>query len=205
MSGRGFHIVTPLPKNYSDFVIARTKTVLRGEHGWYEILFDHWVTFTRRPVDDRVLADAQSLELTSEPFQAFEDLYASLAKGAKPSGAASGVVGSLGDEPPKIAGMGRIIRTTLTSAGPWIKTLDEFNGDRSRFEFSVLGTLYRQMVIHMQVVGTQRRATYSPIDKAWLLYLAAQEVLPHRHKHNERRNGRPYLLDRAASMVALNS
>ncbi|MDW6066173.1 hypothetical protein SAZ11_60910 [Streptomyces sp. FXJ1.4098] len=35
-----------------------------------------------------------------------------------------------------------------------------------------------------------------------MLYKAALDVIPARPKHSERRNGRPFLLDRAAALVA---
>lgn len=205
MSGRGYHLVVPLPENFHDFPIATAKKVIREEHGWYEILLDHWATFTRKPVSDGAVTEAAAVDLATAPFGSMDDLYASLAKTAKASRAASGDVGVLSEEAPKIVGMGRIIRQALADATPRFKTLDDFNGDRSRYEFSVLGTLYRQICLQAAYVGNHRETTYSTSDRAWLLYLAAQEVLPSRLKHNERRNGRPFLLDRAAAMVAMQS
>lgn len=202
MSGRGYHMVFAKPKNFHDHPAAQTKKVIREEHGWYEILLEHWVTFTRRPVLEAMMSRASEIDLAAAKFGTFEELYASLAKTAKVTPTVATQVGNLGTETPKIAGMGSIIRNTITGAESRLRSLDDFGGDRSRFEFSVLGTLYRQMTIHMVVVGNQRNVTYSLNDRAWLLFLAAQEVLPRRAKHNERRNGRPFLLDRAASMVA---
>lgn len=202
MSGRGYHLVTPLPTNLRDFPIAAAKKVIREEHGWYEILLEHWATFTRQPIDHGLLAEAAALDLASEPFSSIEDLYSSLAKTAKATKAVSTEVGTVGAEAPKIPGMGRIIRQSIAAAEPWFKTLDHFDGDRSRFEFSILGTLYRQMVFQMAAVSEERNVDFSSSDQAWLLYLAAMESLPRRAKHSEQRNGRPFLLDRAAAMVA---
>lgn len=81
------------------------------------------------------------------------------------------------------------------------KTLHEFGGDHSRFEFSVLGVLHREMRRHLVRFGFVHRVTYSPDDRAWLLYEAALQAQPSRPKHSERRNGRPFLLDRAAAMI----
>lgn len=202
MSGRGYHLVTPLPKNFRKHPVASSKKVLREEHGWYEILIEHWVTFTRRPIGSEAVARAQAVDLATSTFSSMEDLYESLAVKAKPTQAVSTEVGTVGVEAPKIPGMGRIIRQTLVQAKPWFKGLDQFNGDHSRFEFSILGTLYRRMVFQMLAVGAERNVEFTPSDEAWLLYLAAKEVLPRRAKHAEQRNGRPFLLDRAAAMVA---
>lgn len=202
MSGKGFHLIARVPANAHEFPVAGRKKVLREEHGWYEILQEHWVTFTRSPVPEH-LPRKEEAAAGGEGFRSVEELYASLARLAKPPASAVRAVGALGTEPPKITGMGRIIRQTLSDAAGRTRTLADFHGDRSRFEFSVLGTLHRAMKKHLIMVGHNRGVRYSPDEEVWLLYLAAQEVLPRRDKHNEQRNGVPYLLDRAASMVSL--
>ena len=71
MSGKGYHLLLPLPSNFWDFPIATGKKVLKEEHGYYEILLDHWVTFTRNEVPaeryilgaDGVLPDAPAQQL----------------------------------------------------------------------------------------------------------------------------------------------
>lgn len=203
MSGKGYHLVTPLPANFGQFENAKGKRVLREKHGWYEILIEHWVTFTRRQIDPGVLVEASALDLTEAEFGSFEDLYASLAKVAKPSRSAS--MGDVVEEQPKIPAMGRVIRQSLANAESRLKDPDAFGNDMSRYEFSVLGVLHRQIQFEAATVEDERRIKYSPSDRAWLLYLAAKEVLPPRAKHREQRSGRPFLLHRAAEMVALSS
>lgn len=203
MSGKGYHLVTPLPANFGQFENAIGKRVLREEHGWYEILIEHWVTFTRRPIDPDVRAEAGSVDLAQADFGSFEDLYESLAKVAKPSRSVS--LGDTADEQPKIADSKQIIQKTCTAAADHLKTPDAFNNDMSRYEFSVLSVLHRQMHQHLVTAGFINRTKYSLSDRVWLLYLAAKEVLPPRDKHREQRNGRPFLLHRAAEMVALSS
>lgn len=203
MSGRGYHLVTPVPTNLHDFPGAAGKRVLREEHGWYELLFEHWVTFTRHPIPADVLARAESIPDTPL-FATVEDLYAALAAKAKSAVQVCSTTVCTGDEIPAIKGGTQIIEQTVGGAHPRLKSLDDFDGDHSRWEFSTLGVLYREMRRHMVVIGFLRRTAYSAADETWLLYQAVQEVLPPRPKHSERRNGRPFLLDRAAAMVALN-
>lgn len=202
MSGKGYHLVTPLPKNFHGFPIATAKKVIRESHGWYEILLEHWATFTRRPIDERVMAAAQDIHLASAPFSSIEDLYESLARTAKATATVSTEFGTAA-EAPEVAGSEEIIEKTLSGIEGRLKSIDDFDGDHSRFEFSVLGTLYLEMRRHVVLVGFIRRTNYSLSDRSWLLYQAAQKVLPKRAKHNEQRNGRPFLLDRAAAMVAM--
>lgn len=201
MSGRGFHLVTQLPKNFYDHQAAAGKKVLREEHGWYEILLDHWVTFTRRPISDEIWTRVSAVGAPEECYASTDALFASLAKTAKATGTTSATVHT-SVETPEITGGEEIVSRTLDGADPRFKTLDDFAGDASRWEFSVLGTLYNEMRHHLVVVGYLRRTSFSDGDVAWLLYEAAQQVLPPRSKHRERRNGRPFLLDRAAAMVA---
>lgn len=198
MSGRGYHLIAPLPLNFSDHQAAAGARVLREEHGWYEILLDHWVTFTRRPVPRDVLARAQAPE--DGPFSSVDDLYAELATNARHASASAREIYTA-DEPPEIPGGSHIITQTLAHSRHRLKSLDDFGGDCSRYEFSALGTLYRQMLSPM-VALISTGHSFSASDQAWLLYQAALQVIPPRPKHNERRNGRAFLLDRAAAMIA---
>ncbi|MHA7303840.1 hypothetical protein ACX80E_01105 [Arthrobacter sp. TMN-49] len=201
MSGRGYHLVTGLPEDFYEHRAAASRRVLREAHGWYEILLDHWVTFTRQPISKKVMTYAQNIDLASAPFASVADLYASLAVTVKTTSAASTVV-STSVKVPAIKGNRQIVERTLAGASSRFKTLEHFGGDNSRFEFSMLGVLHREMRGHLVRFGFMQRTTYSESDQAWLIYQAALEVLPSRPKHNEQRNGRPFLLDRAAAMVA---
>lgn len=203
MSGRGFHLVTPLPENFHNHKAAMGKKVLREEHGWYEILLEHWCTFTRRPISKGVWERVHAVDEVEERYSSTSGLFASLARSAKTTQAVSTEV-CTAVEAPEIAGGEEIVSRTLDKAELRLKSLDDFENDTSRWEFSVLGTLHREMQRHLVVIGFLRRSRYTDSDVAWLLYEAAREVLPHRKKHREQRNGRAFLLDRAASMVANN-
>lgn len=204
MSGRGYHLVAAIPDNFHHHGIASSKRVLREEHGWYEILLDHWVTFTRRPVSAGIWSQARAQDLVTAPFASIEELYASLASKAKPSPNACATAIGTDDEAPSIKGGELIIQRTLDGSRQRLKRLDDFGGDHSRWEFSILGTLYKEMRRHLVVVGFRNFTRYSAGEQAWLLYKAGLVALPSRSKHTERRNGRPFLLDRAAAMVAAN-
>lgn len=201
MSGHGYHLVTGLPDGFWNYPVATGKRVLREENGWYEILIDHWVTFTRIPVRQEIMARAEKVDLDRAPFASFPDLYRSLAETVRAPSAASTEVCTSNDAH-EIAASRQIVERTLAGAMSRFKTLDHFGGDHSRFEFSVLGVLHREMRGHLVRFGFIHRASYSAGDQAWLLHQAALQVLPSRPKHNERRNGRPFLLDRAAAMIA---
>lgn len=204
MSGRGYHLVAALPKNFYELTAAATKRVLREAHGWYEILIDHWVTFTRKPIGEEVISLAGNIDLKAAQFASVDELYASLAETAQASSSAATEV-TTPTQPPEIKAGQQVIDRTLALSAQRFKTLEQFGGDQSRYEFSILGVLYRQMRVQLVLFSFVHRSTYSDSDHAWLLYQAAMKVLPSRPKHNERRNGRPFLLDRAAAMVAAAS
>lgn len=203
MSGRGYHLVTPLPENFRDHKDAVGRKVLRHEKGWYEILLEHWATFTRRPIAEDVWMRVRAVNKIDEQYTSIAALYHSLAQSTQTNSPSSTEVRTA-VEAPEITGGDEIVSQTLCGADPRFKSLDDFNGDSSRWEFSILGTLHLEMRRHLVLQRALSGSTYSDSDVAWLLYEASREVLPPRPKHREKRNGRPYLLDRAAAMVAAN-
>lgn len=211
MSGNGYHLAIQPPANHRDFKIALGKKVLKHEQGWFEILIEHWVTFTRNPIEGDIMARAFEVDLGTAEYSTFEDVYESLAKNVKPARSPLIQIGDLGCGQPKIPAMDRIIPRMISGAQSRLKSVEDFSGDHSRFEFSTLGVLHRQMQFILSDVMLlahemgEPDVNYSQEDETWLLFLAAQEVLPPRAKHNEVRNGRPFLLDRAAVMVSLSS
>ncbi|MYR59331.1 hypothetical protein GTY54_24860 [Streptomyces sp. SID625] len=200
MSGRGFHLVMPLPKNFHAFPVAASKRVLREEHGWYELLLDHWSTFTRQPVPDRIVAHSHAAT-TAPAFASIEDLYAQLAVNVKESSSASASDVDTAEDMPDIPYGQAIVELTLASARHQLRDPGDFNYDMSRWEFSVLASLYGWMRTQLRAYSALG-VKYSTGDTTWLLYKAALDVIPARPKHSERRNGRPFLLDRAAALVA---
>ena len=200
MSGQGFHLVMPLPKNFHDFPMAASKRVLREEHGWYELLLDHWSTFTRQPVPERIVAHVNAV--TSAPaFASIEDLYERLAVNASESSGASASAVDTAEDMLGIPYSQVIVEQTLASAHHQLRDPGDFDHDMSRWEFSVLASLYGWMRTQLRAYSALG-VEYSTGDTAWLLYKAALDVIPARPKHSERRNGRPFLLDRAAALVA---
>ncbi|MBD0673941.1 hypothetical protein BU198_25300 [Streptomyces sp. CBMA156] len=200
MSGRGFHLVMPLPKNFHDFPVAADKRVLREEHGWYELLLDHWSTFTRQPVPAHIVARGNAAT-TAPTFASIEDLYAQLAVNASESSGASASVVDTAEDMPDIPYSQAIVEQALARARHQLRDPGDFNHDMSRWEFSVLASLHGWMRTQLRAYSALG-VEYSAGETAWLLYKAALDVIPARPKHSERRNGRPFLLDRAAALVA---
>lgn len=195
MSGRGYHLVLPLPPNFWDYPLATSKKVLKEEHGWYEILLDHWVTFTRNevPAERYVGPDEDSLPETP----AWEDLYASLARLAVE---APTLELDINAEKPDIPNESEIV--DLMTRQPHKRELEIFHNDYSRWEFSILGVLYNRLAAILVAVKDVVEHPYDENDQAWLVFTAAQKVIPHRSKHDEYRNGMPLLLNATVSLIS---
>lgn len=195
MSGRGYHIVLPLPANFWDYPIATGKRVLREEHGYYEILLDHWVTFTRNevPTDRYIAPDEDQLPQAPE----WEDLYASLAELAVE---APTVELDITMNKPVIPKENAIV--DLMTRQPHNRDLSKFHNDYSRWEFSILGVLYNRLKAILVAVRDDVDHPFDETDQAWLVYTAAQKVIPHRDKHNEYRNEMPLLMNATVALIA---
>lgn len=191
MSGRGYHLVLPLPSNFWDYPIASGKKVLQHDHGHYEILLDHWVTFTRSPVP------RATLPATDYRSGLWEEIYAELAKDAVEAPTAEF---DLGTERPDIPRREQIIE--LMTRRPLEKSLEDFRNDYSRFEYSTLGVLFNRLRTILVAIHGNHGTTYDEAAMSWLLFEAATQVLPYRDKHDEHRNGIPLLLNAAVSLVA---
>ncbi len=193
MSGRGYHLVMPLPENFDDFPVATGKKKVQEEHGWYEVLITHWVTFTRTPVPQSHL-DAAA------PGRSWEQVYASLAATAVET-IRSDI--QLDEEMPELPHFERIM--DVMTRLPYKKSVDDFHGDRSRWEYGYLGHMYNTLCSLMQANLIKEAHDWSNSDLTWLLYCAGVRVLPARDKHLTLRSGVPYLRYVAASMVAQRS
>lgn len=192
MSGKGYHLVMPLPSNFWEYPIAVGKTVLKEEHGYYEILLDHWVTFTRIPLAANTLP-----EQNFEPG-AWEDVYAALASVAVEAPVAEFEITA---ERPDVPRVDQIIE--LVTRRPLEKTPEDFHNDYSRYEFSALGILFNRLkTILIAIKEVEPDVVYDEAAMSWLIYEAAVQMLPARDKHAEVRNGMPLLLNAAVSLVA---
>jgi len=193
MSGKGYHLVMPLPSNFWDYPIAVGKKVLREEHGYYEILLDHWCTFTRNPIPDERYVTPEG-ELPEAPTWA--EFYAGLAELAVESPTSELDITA---EKPVIPREDQIL-DLMTRQKPK-RDLASFHGDYSRWEFSILGALYNRLATILVAVRSVVDHPYDENDQAWLIYLAGQQLIPARDKHEEYRNGMPLLLNAAVSLV----
>lgn len=195
MSGKGYHLLMPLPSNFHDFPLAAGKKVLKEKHGHYEILMDHWVTFTREEIpDERYLIDENGA-FPDTPF--WDDFYATLASQAKEV-----LTKDLDVDlnRPVIPSQDTIIE--LMTRLPHNKTLEGYENDCSRWEFAIIGYLYNKLAAILVAIHDINQHDYTENEQVWLLYAAAQKVIPHRPKHDGYRNDMPVLMSMAATLIS---
>lgn len=187
-SGKGYHLIFPIPDCFSEYPIAQKKIVMKEEHGYYEILLNHYAMFTRRMIAP---ADPDTTE-------SFDNLFRSMCKKQKEVVKGDADVNLTEPEPgpdyDKIVG--------LLNRQTYRKTPDDFSGDISRFEYGFISTRYQLLKKLLAVNSIAPGYTYSDNEKAWILYNLAKDNLPHRAKHDEVRNNLPWLLYLAQDVIA---
>ncbi len=186
MSGKGIHLIFPLPACIKKYPIAQKKTAMKGENGWYEILLQHQVTFTRNTLD---------IPRGTEPFAPFfEKLCAAQVD-------TSLVGGEVTADRPEIPFYDAILQ--FMNIRGYKKTLEDHNNDMSSYEFGIAYHLYTQMdkMLHTGSIMIKRHE-YTPNERAWILYGGLVKCLPHRDKHDEIKCGVPHLLYTAQRMVS---
>lgn len=185
LSGQGLHLLFPLPSCIKDYPIAMQKPAMREEHGYYEILLNHWVTFTRN-----MLPPATG-------NGNFEELFRELASKQTES---KRVDFDVETQFPQGIYEAAKICYHLKRQTPYSKTPEDFFGDRSKYEYGHTSYLYHRLRKLIAAVAPDHH--YTPNELAWMLYKASSRTIPYREKHDEERDGLPWLLYLAREVIA---
>ena len=186
MSGKGYHLICPLPAGFS----SQTPRRLRHDSGDFEILFEHWVTFTHNTIDV-----PQSKQPTS-----LDTIYDELMETHMQRQVAKRHV-DISLDPGTIPYFDEIV--THIANEPFVQKLSDFKdpvriGDHSRFEYSCLGTLYRRLLSFSDRSGM----SFTDNEAAHIIAEALRYMIPHRPKHDEYRDGLPLLFNAAAHRIS---
>lgn len=196
MSGKGIHLVFPLPNDWYDnenYDKLRQKTVSREQHGWYELLCTHFVTFTRNSLDpspatkplEDFLTELNKTQKVIKKRAADED-YEELDISDIPYGT-------------KIAD--RLTNMRLNK-DPDDFLDDDGTIDDSRWEFYVANMLRSTMMNMLKLPLVQKTGhTYTHNELCTILYTSLVNRLEYRDKHDTLRNGMPYLYFTAENSI----
>lgn len=187
MSGHGIHLVFPYPKILSNYPDAAEKIVLKHKQKWYEILVQHYVTFT-----GHLLPEPDTTDPTL-----FETIVEELAKEQAPSVKLSTSIETIEDmekieKLPCYYYISDLVKSTIHL---WLRknTVKDYGNDFSRFEYATLRIIYQEAknVAHTSFVLKQH--DYTVEELTVIAYQIATAVLDAREKHKQFRRGLPWL------------
>ena len=182
MSGRGFHLVFRKPSTKYEQILM-SKPAIREENGYYEFLLTHYVTFTGMMIRPTV-------QCTFQDATKVDELFDNIAKTKKLSINTEMATDSI----PKLNDIvyGKAIASTLKRA-VYGKTLTDFKNDNSAYEFGVTGFYMHNLDLLLSTTKYSKQEYLLP-EKVRILYTVVSDVIPHRIKHEEFRNGIPMLM-----------
>lgn len=202
LSGKGYHLVFPCPACFFEYPAATKKVVMKEEHGYYEILLNHYVMFTRNMIPP------------SEGTGDFETFFRNLCEKQKEVNREDVDIHDM--EPEHGPDYDKIVELLIRQ--DYKKTRDDFSEDLSRYEYGYIGFLYYKLnqILKVNTIAlydvkseetgktVKQKYVYSDNEKAWILYTVAKDKIPYRAKHEEQRDGLPWLLYMAREIIAKN-
>ena len=190
LSGNGYHLILPLPKNFHQFPKASRKMQLKEEHGWYELLMSHWCTFTKNMIP------------VSRGREDWEALYASLAAPVEKKAVESEKTAVAFDVQSRTLLEEPLVQQMVTelTAHVYKKSPADFHNDFSRYEFGLLSSMACRYDF---LINTKKYRGFgsTPQKKIWCLYEAARIRLPQRDHEKGKRGGLPFLLYQSRRVV----
>ena len=182
MSGYGFHLVFDKPNTtYQDILYG--KPAIKEKHGWYEVLLNHYVTFTGKvcePSADCIFTDISE----------FNKLFDELASQTK----IRHTMDINTDDLPKLEDIPQYENIVdLISKANYNKTIKDFHDDNSAYEFGIIGFYYKKLNM---LLGVTKYANheYTPQERIVLLNAIVTDIIPYREKHETVRDGLPWIL-----------
>ena len=192
-SGKGIHLVYPIPACFQNYPDAQKKIKMQTKDKTYEFMLSgHYMTFTGNQ-----LPPATG---TNTIDQVFEDL-------CKEQVYVEPVEVDITEIKPDIPNEDKI-RSQLKYV-TFRKTKADYCNDDSKYEFALCLRCLSQLnkILEDQLVNP-KNLEYTDNQKAWIVYEYAAEHLPHRKKHDSTRKFGdievPWLLYIASSVLAKN-
>ncbi len=183
MSGKGLHLVFPCPALDE---ITINKVAMKEEHGYYEILIHHYVTFTNTTIFPRYDAE-------NAPIQ-FQQIWDNLRDSQKNAVKKEFEINP--DDVDLDFPQYDMLRNAVLSnfRSRFTKKPADFANDMSRYEFAVIGSLRYSLQLMLQFPIFARKTKLDETQQIFFVYQLASEILDHRAKHDEIRDGKPMLL-----------
>lgn len=194
MSGKGYHLVYPTPACFANYPQAQKKIKMQAKDKSYEFMIGgHYLTFTGKmlpPATGTLSIDNVFEALCKEQVHVdARDVDISVEKPVIPN------------EEMLLTGL-QYVQIK--------KTLADFNGDESRYEFGACAKHYNQLKrMLLTVAYNPDDVEYTDNQKAWLVYQSVSKAIKHRAKHDSFREhdgqSLPWLLWMACQVIAKDS
>lgn len=214
LSGRGYHMVFPSPSDLFERYPAAARRVVKRKDGAYELHMRHWVTFTRDTEPHTGSLDtspkAMYAPLPRPGDSDFDDsgdfrkFIAPLfrAQRAVTEGTAPDTVDAfLTDEQADL-----VERIVASGEAEYGKTLSDFDDDASRYEFGYMSHILNVVRSHVEPLDFDGRIVRRTVQASRgqcciMAYMIGTQLVPHRKKHEQRRDGMPWLLYTATKVM----
>lgn len=183
MSGEGYHLIIPTPIDlFKTNPDAFKCSKMQHKNKYFEVLMNHWVTFTRNTLPP------------SPGTQDIEELLYDLVQ--EQHEVVKGDI-SVSNTAPSGEKYDELLDKCLNRFH-YTKTPDYFNNDLSRFEFGYMASLAITLTNMLKFNGE----ILSDSDKVWIMAQVAERQLKPREKHSTMRSGLPWLVYTAQEALA---
>lgn len=219
MSGKGYHLVMPLPETWEQRSEALTRPSLKHPEGWFELLQLHWVTFTRNPIPEDIIAESRKSVRAD-----WDTLWMSLAAQAPAPRPVNGF--DITEEdlmPDDYSDADALaedqIYESATESMQWLeeegrlKDRESYGGDWSRYEFGRISIIVQKVfrdvlfrVIAEKGADYVRQEDHGGVHLGTVIRIStrvAREVLDHRDKHDQERDGMNFIMWRVTQNLEL--
>ena len=193
MSGRGAHLIMPLPRNFDEYPIAQTKVALKEPSGQFELLLNHWVTFTRNVIKTPTAPNGIN---TNGSYDKWDEIYKKLAENATKTHYEQleyTETKNIADIPKSDEILDLLVNKNPYRKSPSDFTREDGSPDMSRYEAGFLTTKYINLLMILNTTIADSNYNYTLSDHIAILAETAKLGLSHRDKHDTYRNKLPYL------------
>lgn len=191
MSGKGYHLIFPVPKEYED--VYSCCVAVKEEHGYYEFLCNHCITFTRNIIPAGFVPN-----IGQGSYDDFVKVWCDLA--SKVDLSQKDAVIDIMSEEEDTEWTDYIQKILQSDAKAYKKTPEDFEEDMSRYEHGFTGHVYFVLLNVLK----QLRVFYTKSEMIWEVYRATSELIPYRDKHDTIHDRMPWLLYQASVIVGKN-
>lgn len=183
MSGKGLHLVFPCPPLDE---ITVNKVAMKEEHGYYEILIHHYVSFTNFTIFPQYTAENAPVQ-----FQEIWDMLKETQRNAVKKEFDLDIDDADLSFPQYPTMRDTVLRNFKRR---FTKKPVDFHNDMSRYEFAVIGSLRYSLSLIKDIPVFARQIQLTELQQIAIIYDIVKEIVDYRPKHDEIRDGKPMLL-----------